>query len=261
MATAQRVRGRNVTASDLESLGKTAARLSETSGLSLTEAAVRTLEPESLNAEQIRRVVEHCNIAAVNSKFAAMKGDSRIVHIDAGPADPIAVIDALHATASAPGAHLMAMEYSAPPQYEKVAHPILHVTNPDLPGLQRRLEGAHGELVDRCNGVEYRMEMKFAELRNSALRAAREGASLCDLAYAWSSLDARMAKVAASQLGSAIPWGVKTAGLRVSPEHPAVERFAEFAKIANEFHATVEARRNVEARLAEVQHFLGQGVS
>ncbi len=261
MATAQRVRGRNVTASDLETFGKTAARLSETSGLSLTEACTRTLEQESLNAEQIRRAVEQCNIAAVNSKFASMKGASRIVHIDAGPADPSAVIGALNATASAPGAHYMAPEYSAPPQFGKVAAQAIKVAHdPDLPGLQQRLERAHDELVDRCTGLEYRMEMKFAELQDAAMRAHREGASLCDLAYAWSSIDPRMAKVAAAQL-KAIPWGVKTAGLRVSAEHPSMERFVEFAKVATDYHAGVSARRNVEARLAEVQHFLGRRVS
>jgi hypothetical protein len=261
MSTMQRVRGRNVSSSDLETLGKTAARLSETSGLSLTEAAVRTLEPEGLNAEQIRRVVEHANISAVNSKFASLRGESRIVHIDGGPADPVTVIDALHATASAPHAQLAAIEYSAAPSYEKRAQTMRPPANSELPQLRRKLASAHDELVDLCGGVEFRMEMKFAELRDSALRAAREGASLCDLVTAWDRIDPRMAKVAAQQLKNDICWGVKTAGLSVSSEHPAVENFVKFATVAIEFHHAVEARRNVEAKLAQVTGFLGQHAS
>lgn len=261
MSIVQRVRGRSVTASDLEAFGKTAARLSETSGLSLTEAMVRTLEHESLNAEQIRRAVEHCNISAVNSKFAQLRGDSRIVHIDGGPADPLTVIDALHASASAPGAHLAALEYSTAPTYEKRSSAPLEVPMPDLPGLQHKLARAHDELVDMCAGIEFRMEMKYAELHDSALRASREGANLCDLATAWSQLDPAMAKVAASQLRSEIPWGTKTASRTVSSQHPALRDFAEFAKVASEFHRAVEARRNVEAQLGQVAGFLGRRVS
>jgi len=83
MSTALR-RGHSVSAHDLENLGKTAARLSETSGISLTEACTRTLDGEGLNQEQVRRAVEHANINAVNSKFASLRGDNRIVHLDHG---------------------------------------------------------------------------------------------------------------------------------------------------------------------------------
>jgi hypothetical protein len=260
MSAVQRVRGRSVSASELEAFGKTAARLSETSGLSLTEAAVRTLEHESLNAEQIRRVVEHCNINAVNSKFASMKGD-RIVHIEGGPADPVTVIDALSASASAPGAHIMALEYSAAPSHEKRAHALPFAPAVDLHGLQTKLAGAHDELVDMCAGIEFRMETKFDELAARAKSAAHDGASLADLAAAWSSIDPQMAKVATLQLVKEIPWGEKRAGLRVSANHPVMAAFESFAKVASEFHRAAEARRNVEGELAKVAGFLGRRVS
>ncbi len=116
MSTVSRAsRGRGVSAMELESLGKQAARLGETSGLSLTEACVRTLEHESLNAEQIRRAVEYANINAVNTKFASMRGVDRVVHIDGGPADPVTVMDALNAPTTAPRAQLADLEYSAAP--------------------------------------------------------------------------------------------------------------------------------------------------
>lgn len=260
MTRSQQSRGRAVMASDLESLGKTAARLAETSGLSLTEAAVRTLEHAGLNAEQIRRAVEHANIHAVNAKFAQLRGDDRIVHIDGGPADPVTVIDALNATASAPGAHLMAVEYATAPAFEKKASRLPVAYDPDLPGLRRKLAAAHDELVDMCMGIEFRMEEKFAELEHAALRAAREGASLCDLTAAWFEVEPRMAKVAADALGRHIPWGTKTAGLRVSSAHPVMQEFEAFAKVAHEFQRASEARRLVEGQLAEVAGFLDSGL-
>lgn len=260
MSNVQRIRGRSVSASELEALGKTAARLSDTSGLSLTEAAIRTLEPEGLNAEQIRRAVEHTNITAVNVKFASMRGD-RIVHIDGGPADPLAVIDALHASATAPGAHIMDLEYSAAPSYEKHAHALPAGPTPDIRGLHRKLASAHNELVDMCSGLEFRMESKFAELEGAAMRAHWDGASLCDLTTVWASVDPQLAKVAAKQLHSQIPWGEKRAGLRVSANHSAIHAFEDFAKVASEFNRAVEARRNVEAQLAKVAGFLESHVS
>lgn len=259
MSYEQRARGRSVSASELEAFGKTAARLSDTSGLSLTEAMVRTLEHESLNADQIRRAVEFCNITAVNSKYASMR-DDRIVHIHGGPADPVAVIDALHATASAPSARLMALEYSAAPEYEKRSHALPRPA-PDLRALHEKLSHAHDELVDMSAGVEFRMEMRFDELREAAKSAAREGASLCDLTTAWARHHPAMAKVAASQLRPEIPWGVKTASRSVNVEHPAMRKFASFAEAATELHRIGMARQKVEAELAEVAGFLARQVS
>lgn len=261
MSFEQRVRGRNLSANDLEHFGKTAARLSETSGLSLTEAMVRTLEGESLNAQQVRRAVEHCNIAAVNNKYAQLKGDSRIVHIDGGPADPAIVIDQLQATAAAPVRKVAALEYSTAPVYDRPHTKVASAVDPDLPGLQQRLSRAHDELIDMCSGIEYRMETKFAELAERAKSASREGASLCDLATAWMQIDPAMAKVAMHQLRKEIPWGEKTASRRVSMEHPVMREFEEFAKVASEFHRAAEARNHVEAELAKVADFLGRRVS
>lgn len=261
MSTAQRIRGRSVSSSDLETLGKTAARLSETSGLSLTEACVRTLEPESLNAEQIRRVVEHCNVNAVNSKFAQLHGVNRIVHIDEGPADPMTVIDALNAATSAPHAQIMALEYSAAPNYEKRGHALPPVRATDVSLLRTRLKAAHDELADVCAGIEFRMELKLDALRESAKRAMHDGASLADLTYAWADIHPAMAKVAAQKLRSEIPWGVKTAGARVSSDHPVVHHFQDFVKVALEWDQASRACRKVESELARVTGFLSQQVS
>jgi len=258
MSTLQRVRDRSVPASELESLGKTAARLSDTSGISLTEAAVRTLEPQGLNAEQIRRVVEQTNIAAVNHKFASLSGRNRIVHIDGGPADPITVIDALHASTSAPGARLMALEYAVGPDHYKVASytPVLAERDEDIPDFGTKLAAAHDELVDMCSGLEFRMEMQLDELCQRAKQAGRDGASLTDLALAWSRVDPLLVHAATSQLQGEIQVGVKTASRRISPEHPVVEAYREFSKVAREYQRAADARRNVEFKLAEVTSFL-----
>ena len=261
MARQHRVPGRNVSLSELETLGKTASRLSDTSGLSLTEAVVRTLEHEGFNQEQVRRVVEQANIEAVNAKYASLSGQDRIVHIDEGPADPVMVIDALHARAGAPDAQLVALEYSTGPGFIKRASvPLYDVPMPDLPGLRSKLASAHDELVDMCAGLEFRMEESFTELKERAKQAERDGASLCDLVTAWTRVDEPMAKAAARALAPSMRWGVKTAGLRVAPSHPVMATFAGFAKVAHEHNRALLACRNVETQLAEVGGFLATGV-
>lgn len=257
MATLQRDRGRNASASELESLGKTAARLSDTSGLSLTEAAVRTLEPHGFNAEQIRRVVEHANIAAVNHKFASLSGRDRIVHIDGGPADPVTVIDALSASASAPGARLMAMEYAtAPDHYKTASVPILNTYDPDMPDLGTKLAAAHEELSGMASALEFRMQMQFDDVCHRAKQAARDGASLTDLAIAWSHVDPQLVDTVTTRLQGEVHTGVKTAGRRISSEHPVVESYAAFSKVAHEYNRAVNARRNIEGEMAKVATFL-----
>lgn len=268
MAMQHRVPGRNVSASELEALGKTAARLSDTSGLSLAEACVRTLEHEGLNQEQVRRVVEQANIEAVNQKFASLSGQDRIVHIDEGPADPVVVMDALYAQRGAPDAQLVALEYSTGPGFIKRASgtkvAMAEVPMPNLPGLRSKLASAHDELCDMSTALEFRMEEAFAELRQRAKQASLDGASLCDLTTAWSRLDAPLAQAAARALAADVRWGVKTAGLRVASAHPVMEAFTTFTKVAHEHNRVLLACRNVERQLAEFDRqaggFLASGV-
>lgn len=262
MSTAQRSRGRSVPASELEALGKQASRLGTTSGLSLTEACVRTLEPEALNAEQIRRVVEHCNINAVNSKFASLRGPNRVVHIDGGPADPVTVMDALNATTSAPRAQLVALEYhSAPPAEKRASVALPDRPRENIPALARKLAQAHEELVDICTGVEFRLEQRLEELKTAALRAANEGASLSDLVAAWAGMNAPLAKVAADCLHDRIAWGTKVASRSIHPAHTVMTKFAQFAAAALEMDQAIHARRAVETELAKVSRFLDSQAS
>jgi hypothetical protein len=262
MSTAQRVRGRSVSGSELESLGKQAARLGETSGLSLTEACVRTLEHQDLNADQIRRAVEHCNINAVNSKFASMRGVDRVVHIDGGPADPVTVMDALHASVSAPQAKLAALEYSAAPSYEKRAVRLSDGPRANIPQLETKLKHAHAEAVDLCAGLEFRMEQRLEELQLAAKHASNEGATLRDLAAAWAELHPKLAQVAAQTLQHDIAWSTgKTAARALRSDAPVMQKFAAFAEVALEFQRGAAARTSIETELARVSHFLGSRAS
>lgn len=262
MSTAQRVRGRNVSGSELESLGKQAARLGETSGLSLTEACVRTLEHQELNAEQIRRAVEHCNINAVNSKFASLRGIDRVVHIDGGPADPVTVMDALNASATAPQIKIAALEYSTAPLYEKRAVRMPDGPRANVPQLEAKLKQAHDEAVDLCAGLEFRMEQRLDELKLAAKHAANEGASLQELAAAWSRLHPKLAQVAAQTLQHDIPWSVgKTAARTLQADAPVMQKFAAFAAVALEFQRGAAARSGIEFELAKVSRFLDSRAS
>ena len=69
-------------------LGKSAAQVSETSGMSLTDAVVRSVGMTKLNSHQVRRVVEAANHEAFHRKFASMDPTMRVVELDGGPADP-----------------------------------------------------------------------------------------------------------------------------------------------------------------------------
>lgn len=261
MPTSDRPHGRPVDSGRLEELGKQAARLADVSGISLTEAAVRTLGAEKLGAAQVRRVVEHCNTHAVNQKYAALNGNSRIVHIDGGPADPEQVLRGLKVS-SVPVVRVEALEYAAPPSYTKQASALPAVAlSPDLAGLRDKLAAAQEELASRAEGSNFAMEEALDRLKLAAAQAVRDGASLAELYAAWAACDGVMAKVAVAQLRDTLGWGTKVAGRSIDPTHAVVRRFTEFAKTASQYHQESCARRDVETQLARVETHLRRTLS
>lgn len=255
MATSDKPHGRPVDSGRLEELGKQASRLSEVSGISLTEAARQTLAKEKLSAAQVRRVVEHCNTTAVNSKFAATMGLS-VCHIDGGPADPEQVLEGLK-FASESFVQIEAFEYSAPPMHEKRASAVSSlVPSVNLAELRDKLAAAHEELSSMADASSWQLSEAFEALQGAVKLAVRDGAHVAELYTAWAGIDPVMAKVAAAKFRDVHGWGTKVAGRRIVGEHPVLRSFEAFAKIATSYHQQASARKDVEAELARVDAHL-----
>jgi hypothetical protein len=249
---------KSVDPSVLEELGKSAARLGETSRISLTEAVVQKIASRQLTSEQVRRVVEACNIEAVNRKYASMSGSNRIVHIDGGPADPVQVLQSVKAASLPAPTRIEAFEYGTAPVTEKRASlsaaPAVPV--PSLPELRDKLAAAHAEVTSQFEASSFLMEESLGVLKEAAYTAHLEGATLAELCAAWSSHSEVLAKVAARQLQGTIPWGKTAADRSINPDHRAVSAFRDFAKYAQRFYQESKARMDIEEQLRRVETHL-----
>jgi hypothetical protein len=258
MTTGKQPQGRQVASSALEELGKSAARLAKTSGLSLTEAATQTLKTAGLNADQVRRAVEFCNIAAVNDKYASSRGPDRIVDIDGGPADPAQVVQTLKAASAGADLRIEALEYSAAPQRgEKRSSAIFQkVASVNLAELRDTLQAAHEELTSQSESAKFAMQEDFMRLKAAVKTAGLQGATLHELVKGWSRQDHEVAKVASAQFQSEVDWGDPVSSRTLNNDHPVMQYFGEFAKSAHKFQQTSMARANVEEQLHTVENRL-----
>ncbi len=118
--------------------------------------------------------------------------------------------------------------------------------------VSHKLKQAHEETVDLCAGLEFQCEMQLEALKAAAHRASHEGASLSDIAAAWSGVHPQLAKVAAQELRTTIPWGTKVAARSIHPEHAVMRKFAAFTQSALRLNEALVARQSIEAELAKV---------
>lgn len=261
---AQHDTAKQVDPSALEGLGKSAARLSETSGLSLTEAVVRKIASMRLSAEQVRRVVEACNIEAVNRKYASLEGPNRIVHIDGGPADPMQVLQTVKTASASQNAyvHIEALDYTLPPMAEKRASASFPmVAAPNVAELRDKLASAHDEVSQKAEASSFLMEEALEALKVAARSAHLDGASLAELHTAWSKHSGVLAKVASAQLAKDIPWGRILGDREVSEDHRVVQAFRDFAKYAERFYQESKARMDIETQLGRIDVHLRERAS
>lgn len=251
----------------LEELGKTAAQLSMSSGIGLTEAVVRTVGHVKLNTEQVRRVVEFANHDAFNHKYAQTSGVTRAVHFDEGPADPSTVIQALK-TASAPREITSeAPEYDLPPSFLKSSfdldlevEPIFRTpagVKSEVLGLHYKLAAAHEETISCMEVAKVAMQESFAALREHTRFALVRGATADDLYNAWSIQDVKVATEIAPRLGLTLH-GIKTAGVEINPLHEVVVTFTKFAEAVHSYSAYDRARASLETEMGRVNTWLGR---
>lgn len=244
----------------LEALGKQAAELSETSGLSMTQAVVQTLGHEKLNSEQVRRVVEFANVEAFNRKFASLAGTHKIVHIDHGPADPVQVYQTLQAHTKRAS---IEDEYGLPPYYEpqKVS---FHGTDrlaagyvADIVELRERLKSAHEEVAQNLEAAQWQLTEQLEQLAGEVKRASLQGAAPAELLEAWIRVDDKLAAMAYKQL---LPFMVdsntKVAGRSIRPDTQVVRSFEGWAKTAREYAGYTNALTEIESELGRLDAWL-----
>lgn len=251
-------------AEQLMQLGKTAAQTAETSGMSLTDAAVRAIGMTKLNEQQIRRVVEAANHEAFHRKFASMDPSMRVVELDGGPADANAVIERLKA-ASAPARSRAVSEYSMEPvrKTASTSQSGIHDVSEkraalaDISELREQLQATHVDIAERVAVNSYFVTENVQKLAALVKSAQLDGAFFEDFERAWGSISPKHATEILSALKPPhAPPGVKTASRVISEGHPIRSTFAAFVKHAQAYEVACEALREVESELVRVSDFL-----
>jgi len=255
----------------LMSLGKTAAQTSMTSGMSLTDAVIRTIGMQKLSAEQVRRVVEHANHAAFHQKYASMDASMRVVELEGGPADPAAVIERLNLAAMPTKQASVVSDYSTEPTAKVAAYSGLglHTEQPmskvaalvDIHALQAQLKYAHEELIADQGALKHRVLDAVGELVGLVKQATHDGAFHEDFDQVWSPISQKHARelLGALSLPHAPPH-VKVASRKIASGHPLITGFSKFVKYASDYETTCEAVRGVEAELARIEEFVRKAV-
>lgn len=292
LGLAQQKAARDVDPDQLESMGKRAAALFAEGVGSLSDAVVEVVKEARLAPEQVKRVCEFTNTAAYLSEFEK-GGAVRNVTFDGGPANPSVVLKDLN-DGSSPAIHQVKEGSYQPPtsNYKLAGAGDAILAEAFGAGETIKTADQHGrassseEIVDlriRLKGIQDDLQSKYAssgillnDIRESLCDAARQevlqGSTLGDIAGAWSSVtpDALLLKEAMSLVGShLIEMGdlnaaslrqsiVKTASKRGVPniEHPVMDRFIAFTKIATEHRKLESGLTLVSEQLDDVNKAL-----
>lgn len=255
----------------LQLFGKKAAAL-YCQGTSLNDAVVEVVKEATLAPEQIKRVCEFANTDAYLQAFEK-SGEARNVTFDGGPADPSVVIKELN-DGSAPAVHQVDNDYAPPSGSFKTASADLSVladafghdgmekaasadhgshADPvdDLYDTKVRIEGVHDTFMSKMATSQVVMDDIKADLCHEVKQAMAEGATLGDVSAAWAAYtpSANMLKEAMGCVRDHLREGGMqdvqqanslmkraSAGTIPNPEHPLVDKFIVFTKVAEEHH-------------------------
>jgi hypothetical protein len=243
---------------DLEQFGKKAAAL-YTTGKSLTQAVIESVKTAELAPEQLKRVCEFANNEAFLHEFE--KGGSlRNVTFEGGPADPARVIQELN-TGASPAVHQVDhLDYAAPTSNYKLAndalleeafglskkahvdHNLHHNPAEDIYDAKVTMEGVRDTLITKIASSAIALETVCGDLCQSVEQSLQEN-SYGDVLRAWASYtdDPQMFKLANTTVqefmkerGIITEVGMsKQAGV-VNPDHPLIEQYQVFTKMASE---------------------------
>lgn len=250
----------------LELLGKQAAKYAADAGISLTDAVVQTISAEHLNGEHVRRIVEIANIEAFNQKYASMDASFRVVDIDNGPADPVAVLQAIQNHQRPREVVLDAFEYTMPPVQETKLSSFTPMVDrtvggvvQDILGLRSKLASGLEDAVAGREAAQYEMNQALVKLAQTTLAAVREGATAAEVYSAWHRVDPEVAKVAFAKVRHFFSGPMsKVAGREIDPTHGLVSEFRKFAEHATSYVNHVGAVQTIDQELGRVDEWLTQ---
>jgi len=282
----EQTRARPVDPGKLQLLGKQAAALHCNQGTPLSEAVVDVIGREDLGPEHTRRVCEFANQEAFQREWE--KGGSvRNVEFDGGPADPAVVLRDLNDGARNDAVRVS--DYDEPPEktaradrrveeeiFGKYAQTMVHPSEvvpgmADMHRMHQGLNGAHEHIHSKISSLEVSKEAVARDLGEEVTNSVLSGNSLHKIASAWShfcsrqdlfrealdvslehmrqrgvQLDEEAEKVASQQPVGSIP----------NPDHPLVERFRAFVKIAGQLRILNQASGVVREQIPHVEDAL-----
>ena len=259
---------------------KAAAQWSGGEHANLTEAVVHVIKHAEvpLVPEQVRRVLEFCNVDAYLSEFRK-EGAHKIV--DFGPDGPANPADVLHNLNNGGGTTVLdngISDYSRPPAKtasyddadEVLAEVFMHKAasvypdeNPyqEIMELQDKLAGAYDHLSAQISGLEIAYQDLSEGLYQQVKQASLEGQSLGEIIQAWGAVtdDPIFVKAAFDQfvprllkeevfytgddVGNSI---LKTAGERyVNIEHPLINTYTDFVDVLSKLASLREWQEEV----------------
>jgi len=289
LGLAQQQAARQIDPEQLELMGKRAAALYDGGGRSLSDAVVEVVKEAKLAPEQVKRVCEFANTNAYLSAFEKA-GEVRNITFNGGPANPGQVLKDLN-DGSSPAVHQVdSSDYSEPAGNYKTASANISVLadafgvvgmektaqvhdhfareNPveEVNDLRVIIQGARDQLMSKLSSSEILLTDLKAVLSEKVAEAVLEGMPMGDIVRAWSSYGtSNQIKEAASfvrdhlrerrimgkdQFAESIT-KIASPGVIANPDHPVVDHFILFTKVAHEHAKLEEAVHILELRLDE----------
>jgi hypothetical protein len=277
-------RARPVDPGKLQLLGKQAAAMHSDKGVSLNDAVTTAIGREDLGPEHTRRVCEFANQEAFQREWE--KGGSvRNVEFDGGPADPAVVLRDLNDGARP--SVLSISDYDEPPAklaradhrveeeiFGKYAQPMVHPSEVpsaagDLHRLRQTTTGAIDHITSKEASISVTKQAMALELGDAVADEVLRGTDLMKIASAWShfcdrrdlfeeALSACMHRM--EERGVEVPTESEktaSAGVIPNPEHPLVEKFCAFIKVAAEQRTARTAREVLSEQLRDINKHMG----
>jgi hypothetical protein len=290
LGLAQQKAAKNIDPEHLESMGKRAAALFGEGGRSLNESVVEIVKEARLAPEQVKRVCEFANTSAYLQEFEK-SGEQKNVTFDGGPANPSVVLKELN-DGSSPAIHqvktaaylppknsyrtvgadsLLSEAFGVTPGMDKAASEHSMRANPgeEIADLKVRLEGVRDDLKSKYASSGVLLHDIRQDLCESVRQEVLGGTSLMDIGRAWHGLsDTPMWKEAMDMVSSSFKSNgmEKQASLAHEPvgyvsqvpnlDHPAIDRFLVFTKIAFEHRKLERALEIVDEQISDVNNKL-----
>lgn len=253
-----------LTADELISLGKEAAHLAETSGLTLSESCVEVIGHRKLSSEQVRRVVEKANIESFHRKYASAGPGDRYITFDGGPADPVLVSSQLASRQNLGGLGGLNTgldDYDLPPSGPEIktssADPVIErhprAVMQEVIALHEKLKHAHTNFADEVAATQWRLEDALRDLGREVKTAARAGATRDEVWSAWVAVHPGMARSVFPKVAAHLhQQAAKVAGRSIDPDHSLVTTFRRAAAETEKLAELRNAVRNIEQEMLRV---------